>query len=268
LIEKQNIDIASYIQEYQLDQLVPSEKSISQSGIYDSVNPNHTNPFPADWNDLVRLHQLVLSRKATTILEFGIGKSTVILADALKINRQRHGQFVVQHLRRGNAFELHSIDANKPFIKQTKNHLPPDLLKQVTFYHSDVLMSEFNGRICTLYKHLPNICPDFIYLDAPDQFCAKGDIRKISTTHPDRLPMSGDLLTIEHFLLPGTFILIDGRTANARFLQCNFQRNWKYEYFREDDIHTFELVEYPLGKFNKAQIEYCLGKEWLQGVGQ
>ena len=29
--------------------------------------------------------------------------------------------------------------------------------------------------------------------------------------------MAADILSIEHFLHPGTLIVIDGRTANARF---------------------------------------------------
>lgn len=86
-------------------------------------------------------------------------------------------------------------------------------------------MATFNDRICTLYEQLPNICPDFIYLDAPSQFSPKGEIRGISTRHKDRVPMSADILTIEHFLLPGTLIVVDGRTANARFLRQIYKEN-------------------------------------------
>ena len=80
--------------------------------------------------------------------------------------------------------------------------------------------------MCTFYDDVPNICPDLIYLDAPDQFSPKGEIRGLSLRSPDRLPMAADILTLEHFLLPGTLIVVDGRTANARFLKSNFQRNW------------------------------------------
>ena len=89
--------------------------------------------------------------------------------------------------------------------------------KFINFHKSELLMSEYCGKICTLYSNLPNICPDLIYLDGPDQFSPNGNIRGISTKHPDRMPMSADILTFEHFLQPGTLIIIDGRTANARF---------------------------------------------------
>ena len=109
---------------------------------------------------------------------------------------------------------------------------------------------------------MPNICPDFIYVDGPDQFSAKGFIRGVTTNHPDKLPMSGDLLAIEHFLLPGTLIVVDGRTANARFLKANLQRNWIYFHNKNADQHYFELNEDPLGIFNKRQIDFCLGYKY------
>ena len=74
--------------------------------------------------------------------------------------------------------------------------------------------------------------------------------------------MAADILSIEHFLCPGTLIVVDGRTANARFLECNFQRNWKHLYSVDYDQHFFELLEKPLGVYNKRQIDYCLGADY------
>ena len=79
--------------------------------------------------------------------------------------------------------------------------------------------------------------PDLIYLDGPFNYSDTGEIRGISTNHQDRVAMSGDILAIEHFLQPGTLIIIDGRTANARFLKCNLQRNWGYYHSQEWDQH-------------------------------
>ena len=38
-------------------------------------------------------------------------------------------------------------------------------------------MGEFGGRICTYYSKIPNVCQDLIYLDGPNQFSPKGNIR-------------------------------------------------------------------------------------------
>ena len=76
--------------------------------------------------------------------------------------------------------------------------------------------------------------------------------------------MAADVLSIEHFLLPGTLIVVDGRTANARFLRANFQRNWLYYHSEDFDQHFFELCERPLGIYNKRQIEFCLGDSFFK----
>ena len=123
-------------------------------------------------------------------------------------------------------------------------------------------MTTFGDRIATEYEVLPNVCPDLIYLDGPSQSSAVGEVNGISTRHPDRLPMSCDILKIEHFLLPGTLIVVDGRTANARFLKANLQREWRHEHDEEGDVHYFEMIEEPLGKWNRRQIEFCLGADW------
>jgi len=223
---------------------------------YYSVDPDSTSPYTAELDDLIRLHYLVTSRRVTTVLEIGVGKSTIVFDHALEQNKLNYGDFVYKNLRRTNPFECHSVDNNKEWIEVTKS--TNTSIKNITFHHCPCNVTTFNGRICTLYENFPNICPDLIYLDAPDQFSPTGDVRGISTNHPDRLPMSADILTFEHFLLPGTLIVVDGRTANARFLKANLQRDWSYHHSVEYDQHFFELIEEPLGIYNQRQIEFCL----------
>jgi len=74
--------------------------------------------------------------------------------------------------------------------------------------------------------------------------------------------MACNILRMEQFLLPGTLIVVDGRTANTRFLKANFQREWRHEHDVDGDVHYFELAEHPLGKLNRLQLEYCLGSDW------
>jgi len=242
------------IEEYgQLDKKIIRET-------FSSVDPDNHVAFSAELDDLIRLHYLATSRKVTTILEIGVGMSTVVFDHAIEWNKSQYEDFVKKNLRRSNPFECHSIDNNEKWIETTKTNNPS--LNNITFHHCDCRVATFNDRICTLYDNFPNICPDLIYLDAPDQFSPIGDIRGISTNHPDRLPMSADILAIEHFLLPGTLIIVDGRTANARFLKANLQRDWDYHHSVEFDQHFFELRESPLGIYNKRQIDFCLGPEW------
>lgn len=55
-------------------------------------------------------------------------------------------------------------------------------------------------------------------------------------------------------LLPGTLIIVDGRTTNARFLKNNLQRNWRYTENSNFDQHFLELIEPPVGALNKRQL--------------
>ena len=240
----------------------PIKKKIKKS-IYYSVNPKLKVSYSVELDDLIRLHYLIISRKVTTILEFGVGKSTIVFDKALKLNKDKYLNFVRNNLRRTNAFQCFSIDNNKHWLSACKKKYRTKL---VHYHYSKCVHSTFNGRICTFYNSLPNISPDFIYLDAPDQFSPTGSVRGVSTRNADRLPMAADILSIEHFLLPGTLIVVDGRTANARFLKTNLQRNWTYYYSEKNDQHYFELTEMPLGVYNKKQIDHCLGKAFYSRV--
>ncbi len=270
-----NLDCQKYFSDNKLDDLIGIKlKSYSdiekkrEKGIYEGVDPEDKTPFPPELDDLTRLHFLVRSRKVTTILEFGVGKSTLVFADAIQKNKEEFEEYVKANLRRSNPFEVHSIDSFQSWINKCKQDFSQELSDFVHFHFSEVDMTTFNGRVCTMYKKLPNICPDLIFLDAPDQFNIIGEIRGISTAQPDRLPMSADILLFEPFLLPGTLIVADGRTANARFLKNNLQNNWEYIYYAKEDMHTFELIERPLGKLNEKQLRFCLGDTWkgLEGM--
>ena len=61
--------------------------------IYGSVDPNNTTSYLPELDDQARLHYLVTSRKAITILEFGVGYSTLVLADALYKNKQKYEEY-------------------------------------------------------------------------------------------------------------------------------------------------------------------------------
>lgn len=259
-------DIREYISNHQLVDLIGSSNNSEQNGIFDAVDPVMSDPYNPDWADLVRIHRIIRSRRVTTVLEFGCGYSTLVMAHALLQNRKEYGEYVESNLRRGNSFEIHSVDDMPEYVDITRKRIPPDLQSLVHFTVTPVNMTTFAGRVCTEYESLPNICPDFIYLDGPSQHSVRGSVNGISTVHPDRLPMACDILKIEYFLLPGTLILVDGRTANARFLRFNLQRNWKYMHDRAGDIHTFELCESPLGPHNKQQIDFCLGEEWSNSL--
>jgi len=248
----------------------PSEKIIHDPNfattIVDTHSEVHAQPSnDIEYDDLVRLHYITRIRKVSTILEFGMGNSTVVFADALLKNKSDFHQQFVNTLRYSNLFECHSIENYTKWIENCKELIPQKFFEHgISHIHKASLkMGTFSGRVCTYYDPLPDITPDLIYIDGPDQYAPTGNVRGITTRVPNRMPMAADVLSIEHFLTPGTLIIIDGRTANARFLKSNLQRNWDYFYAKDFDQHFFELLEEPLGIYNQEQINICLGNSYF-----
>jgi hypothetical protein len=92
------------------------------------------------------------------------------------------------------------------------------------------------------------VVADFIYLDGPSPKDIEGSLHGLDFSIDERTVMSGDLLLLESTMLPRTFIIVDGRVNNARFLQRNFTRNFAHRHDPKGDITTFELDEAPLGR--------------------
>lgn len=218
-----------------------------------------TQPYKPDLVDLCSLYELVVLNKRTTILEFGSGWSTLIFAIALSELKKKYYK-KVENLRRNNPFELFVVDNEKKYLNITKRRINKFFKNKcpikIHFIHSKARMREFQGRIATEYLKLPKCNPDFIYLDAPDQFNIIGNVNGINTSHKDMVPMSCDILKIEHFLNPGTIIVVDGRRSNVEFLKYNFQKKWKYQYLNNFDQHIFLQNDKPFGELIKKILSF------------
>lgn len=220
-------------------------------GAYDSVSGTLKEPFPIQYDDLARLYRLIRMRKPFTVLEFGIGFSTAVISMALSKNEEEWLKLPSRPIiRNRHLFQLYSVDTSKKWIINTKKMLNEELRGRTHFSYSEVEVGLYRDQICHYYKNLPDIVPDFIYLDGPHPKEVKGKINGLSFQCDERTVMAADLLRMESILLPGTFILIDGRTNNSRFLQRNFTRNFRYNWDKNSDVSTFELMEEKLGPYN------------------
>jgi len=239
---------------YQYDKHINYIKSNELNKVINFQKINKTNenaPIPPDLDDLVCLHKIIRKRKCRTILEFGVGYSTIIMADALKKNNEDWDKLTDRPLARNRfMFQIFSVDASRKWIEYTEKQIPDYLLQRVHFHYSTVQVGNFNGQLCHYYVNLPDIVPDFIYIDGPDPKDVKGDINGLSFKCDERTVMAADILLMEPALLPGAFILVDGRQNNARFLERNLSRNFRIECDKESDVTSFELIEEPLGKLN------------------
>lgn len=197
-------------------------------------------------DDLEFIYELARGLKAKVVLEFGIGYSTLVLATALEKNKEEWDGDTKPFKTNDNLFTVNVVEANNDgrwisgAMHNIRDRMPVDNIRVTS---CPVMAGTFNDRICHYYTRIPNVLPDFIYLDAPDPMHVNGNIRGVHFNHSEALPMSGDLLFIEPILLPGTTIVVDGRTSNARFLQRNFQREWYHNRYADKDMTVFMLKE-------------------------
>ena len=83
----------------------------------------------------------------------------------------------------------------------------------------------FNNLICGKYKKIPSVCPDLIYIDGPMPMNYKNSKKQyLNMNDSDITNITCDLLIIEPILLPGTIVIFDGMTNNARFNRRKFAK--------------------------------------------
>jgi hypothetical protein len=207
-----------------------------------------------DIGDLTRLHRIVRQRPCVTALELGIGYSTIVLAHAMAQNEAEHGDLLRARIRRNTRlFQVCSVDTSEAWIARTLERMPAALAARVQVTHSPVSVTTFGGRLCHTYDRLPDVVPDFIYLDGPAPDEVQGSLHGLSFSIPERTVMSADILVMEPTLLPGTVIVVDGRENNVRFLLNNLQRPTSI--VREGDVSVIELVEPRLGELDVIGVD-------------
>lgn len=252
-----DIDYESYFYENKLDVLLDVEYSNEDTYAPDFIfNAEGGDPIRPECDDLIRLHYIIRSRKILTVLELGVGWSSLVMADALRQNLEEYGDVLPENLRRVDPFTLYVVDTEEKYLEVTAQNMSEVLRNRTEFHLSSSQVTTFDGRICGQLDSIPNVCPDFIYSDGPSFRSMKGAVKGLNMDHQDRTIITGDLLLMEPLLLPRTLILFDGQTNNARWHMRNFQRNWDCKHFLSEDVTVFELMEEPLGIYNAAQLAF------------
>ena len=252
-----NLDYKKYFIENDLKKLVNvskfKNKNFDPRFIFEN---NNKTPYPPDINDLIRLHYIIREKKIVNVLEFGVGFSTIIMADAIYRNKIEHNNYVRANFRKVNPFKIHSVDSNKKYINLFRKKIPKYLINIIDINYSESEITQFNGQICSNFKKLPNVSPELIYADGPSFLDIKESINGINFNHMERTIINCDILKIESLLFPGTIIVWDGQTNNARFNFVNFRRKWFTTTLRKEDISIAIQVEEPLGYLNENFLKF------------
>ena len=196
--------------------------------------------IPPDLKDLNRLYDITSRYSFNTILEFGSGFSTVVMALALK------KQWVTSKKKKITKPipKIFAIESSKKWaIKTMKNLKKCNLQKFAKIILTKPKISIYNGQICHFYERLPDCVPDFIYLDGPDPKTVKGKINGLSFSKSDRPVISADFLKYEFCLKKDFFMLIDGRVQNVEFLKCNVKRKYSFKTNIKQNFTICKLIK-------------------------
>jgi len=237
-----------------------AEKFFKKRDLKDILTKTYKNVYPPNLKDLYYIFNVIIKLKRINTLEFGCGFSTLIISKALKENQKKYKKINFANLGLKNTFQHSVVDDQKKYIKiSKKRNLDYFKSKKLNenFLYSKCRMTTFNNQICSEYQKLPNIVPDFIYLDGPDLDRLEGNTCGINLSKNNNFtPMACDILKIENLFLPGTLIMIDGRGQNASFLRHNLIRKWVFYYNAFSDQHFFYLDEVSVGKKNTDLLNF------------
>ena len=71
-LNKDNLSVQEYVEKYKLHQLIQYDNIETEKKINESVDVDNLESYPPNWEDLVRLHKLVIERKVTQFLNLGL----------------------------------------------------------------------------------------------------------------------------------------------------------------------------------------------------
>lgn len=214
--------------------------------------------YSPELDDLYRLYRFVVDNSVLSILEIGSGWSTFALFLGLKQNIEKCASQYTDSGRFTNLFKMVSVDSSRFFYERARNRVEKFFghSTDLFFLKTDFKMNLLHGTPVALMEPSPRWDFDLIYLDAPEpeQIDLNGCSSPINTKND--LPICGDVLKFEPYMLPNTSIIIDGRTANSRFVSSHLYRNWNLFWSRQHDVSFFYLDEEPLGTIHEKYLEF------------
>ncbi len=211
---------------------------LEAEGVLALLSENDPNEIKAVFRDLAYLHRAARRQKPRTILEFGVGLSTLVFAHALNANNEEQPD--------REPSKLHTLDSSEYWLENTRAKLPEPLQGLIELHHSDARLTTVNNELCHMFDSLPNVVPDLIYLDGPDPSTVLGEVHGLTHNVPrgqQRWSIAADILLYEASLKIGATIVVDNRKMNTRFLRRNLKRKWRFHPNKAEGRFTFVLAD-------------------------
>lgn len=216
---------------------------LESNEVMEILRAGNPQEIPPRLYDLYVLHREIRRAKPKVVLEFGSGFSTLIIAHALFQNAEEERAAKGEIAKPGKCWTL---DANSAWMENTKQKIPVPLADFVDIRYCQSSVTILNGQLCHCFDKLPNINPEFVYLDGPSARDVQGTQYGLGFTLESgghRRSISADLLLLEPALCRNFRMIIDGRYENAVFLRTNLRREYRIQYDKIHDFWTFHLIE-------------------------
>jgi hypothetical protein len=171
------------------------------AGVTPLLAKRPSNALPYSALEMLRLFVDLRRRRPGTVMEFGVGASTIAMA--LALHKNNYGRLI-------------TVDASEEWIAVCRDSLPEHLRKCVEFVHSPVepTADEKGHR----YTRRPDAVVDYLFIDGPAvQHVPGWDGPAIAAD-----PVMPDMTFSER-----ARIMVEGRTANVEFLQERLDPSWK-----------------------------------------
>lgn len=192
-------------------------KSSGLLGLLEGMGNTAIKPqFYDAWN----LYRNVRSRQPGHILEFGVGVSTVVMAEAL---------------HRNGGGRLTTVDASERWLGEMERSLPQHLRPYVALHYSPLAIMSHAGDPCHRYTDVPGGPIDLLYLDGPDG----ADVPGWGVGNDQ---VAADPVLMEGQFTPSFRMIVDTRVRNIAFLRKHLTRRYRYRYHDIFKVGTFDLV--------------------------
>jgi len=182
--------------------------------------------------DVVNLHKKITYNQFKSVIEFGSGISTVVMAHAMLKNHEKYNI-------KGT---VHTVEANPKWADLVRKRIIEIGLEEyVELSTSTPRLSKIGGQICHFFDELPDVRPELMYLDGPDPRDVEGSINGI-TINGLHFVVAADPLLYEYSFYPGFQMIVDGRYTNVQFLINNLKRRYRIKRDFVKNVTTFTFI--------------------------
>lgn len=155
-----------------------------------------------DYIDLYNLFKNILKRRPNCVLEIGAGYSTIVVLQALKIMKRKHGINVI----------FYSLEQNQEYLNKMKSFFNKDDFLILKFVKTELNIINLKGSKVSICSNFPSEQINFLYEDRADH---------------SEYKIAGDALFIEKDMPKDYFICVDGMKESVNFYKKNLERKYK-----------------------------------------